>query len=98
MVCLIGRITETFDIEGRGVVAVTDTPYAQLPAELAVRVGDPIELRPDKGSTVRTRLAGIEHCDPWTPTQCFGFLLPPELGKADVPIGAEVWASAVDAR
>ena len=61
----IGRVTETFDIEGRGVVVVTDTQQAQLPRDIPLKIGDPIELRSEGTVVLRTEVAGIEHSDPW---------------------------------
>lgn len=88
---IIGKVDDTFDITNRGVVLVTDTQYAQLPRELKLKVGDRIELRIDGAAVLTTSVAGIEHCDPWTPRQLFGFLLPRDVAKEDVPAGAEVW-------
>lgn len=87
----IGRVLETFELKGRGLVIATDTTYAQLERELKVlRKGAAIEIRSGEIS-LQTTIAGIELCDPWTPEQLFGFLLPREVRKADVPLGAELW-------
>jgi hypothetical protein len=88
---LVGAVSDTFDIRGRGLVVATNKPYERLPRDLKLKIGDPVEFRSD-GRVFRSRVVGIEHCDPWTPKQLFAFLLPREVGKADVPIGAEVWA------
>jgi hypothetical protein len=89
---LVGRVFDTFEIKGRGVVVATDTTYEQLPRDLKLKIGDPIELRVGTEVVLRTRIVGIEHCDPWSPKHTFAFLLPRELSKADVPIGSEVWS------
>ena len=88
---LIGRVCDTLDIKGRGVVLVTDTAYAQLPRDLKLKIGDLIELRVDGAAILQTKVSGLEHCDPWTPQQLFGFLLPHEVSRQDVPVGAKVW-------
>ena len=88
----VGKVHDTFEIKGRGVVVATDTTYDQLPRELRLKIGDPIELRVDGKVILRTKVVGIEHCDPWSPEHTFAFLLPRDLSKADVPIGSEVWS------
>ncbi|HWG42734.1 MAG TPA: hypothetical protein VN688_08105 [Gemmataceae bacterium] len=88
---LVGMVADTFDINGRGVVVATDTTYEQLPRNLKFKIGDPIELRRNDVVLLRTSVAGIEHCSPWTPKQLFGFLLPRDVSKEAVPMGAEVW-------
>jgi hypothetical protein len=89
---LVGKVFDTFEIKGRGVVVATDTTYEQLPRELKLKIGDPIEFRVGKDVVLRTTVVGIEHCDPWSPTHTFAFLLPGDLSKADVPIGSEAWS------
>jgi len=89
---LAGKVVGTFEIKGHGVVVATDTTYEQLPRELKLKIGDPVELRVDGNVILRTKVVGIEHCDPWSPKHTFGFLLPRDLSKADVPIGSEVWS------
>jgi hypothetical protein len=87
----VGRVTNTFELKGRGVVVSTHTTYEELPPDLKLRIGDSVELRSDFG-VLRTKVTGIAHCDPWTPKLPFDFLLPPDVRKEDAPIGAEVWA------
>jgi hypothetical protein len=87
---LLGAVADTFEIRGRGLVVATDTPCERLPRNLKLRIGDPVEFRCG-GRVLRSVVVGIEHCDPWTPKQLFAFLLPHDVVKADVPIGAEVW-------
>ena len=93
---LVGAVADTFKIPGRGLVVATDTPYERLPRDLELRIGDPVEFR-SGGRVFRSYVAGIEHCDPWAPKQLFAFLLPGDVVKADVPIGAEVWTGETDA-
>ena len=92
----VGAVSETFEIKGRGLIVVTDTPHERLPRELRLRIGDPIEVR-SEGRSTRSAVVGIEHCDPRTPKQLFAFMLPRDVAKADVPIGAEVWVVDAEA-
>jgi hypothetical protein len=85
-------VFDTFEIKGRGVVVATDTTYEQLPRELKLKIDDPIELRMAGVVILQTRIVGIEHFSPWSPKHSFAFLLPRDLTKPDVPIGAEVWS------
>jgi hypothetical protein len=87
----IGKVSDTFDITNRGMVILTDTPVAHLPQDLKLKIGDPIELRVGGNPILQTNIAGLEHCDPRTPTQLLGLLLPREVEKKDAPVGAEVW-------
>ena len=93
---LVGAVADTFDIRGRGLVVATDTPYERLPHDLKLRIGDPVEFR-SGGRVFRSLVVGVEHFDPWTPKHLFAFLLPRDVVKADVAIGAEVWAVEADA-
>ena len=93
---LVGTVADTFEIRGRGLVVATDTPYERLPLDLKLKIGDSIEFR-SGGNVFRSLVVGIEHFDPWTPKQLFAFLLPRDVVKADVVIGAEVWAVNADA-
>jgi hypothetical protein len=60
---LIGRVVDTFEIKGRGVVVAIDTTYEQLPPDLKLKIDDPIELRMNGEVVLRTKIAGIEHCE-----------------------------------
>ncbi len=88
----LGRVSETFDITGRGVVVAFGTTYEQLPQDVKLKIGDQVEFRTDGVVVLQSRVAGIEHCSPWTPKSIFAFLLPRTVKKQDVPIGADVWA------
>jgi len=86
------NVADTFDIQGRGMVVVTDKRYEDLPSWLALKVGDDVELRLED-NTVRTKVAGIEFVNPWTPKTPFGFLLPADVQKDQVSIGCEIWVT-----
>jgi hypothetical protein len=88
----IGKVDELFDIRGRGVVVVTDVTNAQLPKDLRLKVGDPVEFRVGGQPALRSITAGIEHCDPWSPQRPFAFVLPADVAKEMVPAGSEVWS------
>ncbi|MEX1040991.1 MAG: hypothetical protein WDZ51_10190 [Pirellulaceae bacterium] len=86
------NVAETFAIQGRGVVVTTDKRFEDLPAWLSLKVGDDIELRSAE-NILRTRVAGIEFIDSWTPKTLFGFLLPVDVSKQHVSIGCEIWVT-----
>ena len=90
----IGRVTELFDLSGRGVVVVLETPISQLPSGLTLRIGDPIEFRDGDTVMLESRVAGIEHCDPSTARTLFAFLLPRGVTQDSVAIGSDVWTVA----
>jgi hypothetical protein len=78
---LLFTITEAFMITGRGVVLM---PGLGENAQY-VKPGSKIRLvRPDK-SEMQTTIQGITFNDQ------HDILLAPEVTKADVPIGTEVW-------
>lgn len=89
---LVGTVADTFEIQGRGLIVATDTPLERLPRDLKLKIGDLIEFR-SASRAFRSRVAGIEHCDPWSPKHSFAFLLPREVAKTDVLIGAEIWVA-----
>jgi len=89
---LVGKVFGTFEIKGRGVVVATETTYERLPRDLKLKIGDPVEFRMGGELVLRTKIVGIEHCDPWSPRNTFGFLLPREVSKADVPVGSKAWS------
>ena len=87
---LIGSVKEKFEIGGLGLVVVLDIFNEQLAENLALRVGDRIELQGDEGNALQTNVAGIEHCDPWTPQRLFAFLLPSTVESKQVQLGMSV--------
>lgn len=84
------NVDELFDIEGRGVVVVTDLTYETVAASL--RIGDRICIKGSSGDSLITSIAGIEHFDPSAPRQRFSFLLPLDVRKEDIPIGSSVFS------
>jgi hypothetical protein len=87
---LIGKVSDTFEIKGRGLIVSTDTTVERLHKDLKLKIGDPIEIRVDGVAVLPSKVAGLEMCDPWTAQRSFGFLLR-DLRKDDVPLGAEIW-------
>lgn len=88
----VGKVLDTFEIKGLGIVVVTNTTYEQLSQELTLTIGYPVELRMNGEVVLQTKIIGIDHGSPWSPMQSLGFLLPGDMNKSDVPIGSEVWS------
>jgi hypothetical protein len=84
-------VKELFELEGRGLVVITNKTYRQLDSRLALKVGDPVEFRQGERNLLRSRIAGIEISTPWSPDREFAFLLPTQIRKDDVPLFAEIW-------
>jgi len=82
-------VESLFTIFGRGVVLV---PGLDGPLPLR-RIGEAIELRRPDGSSIRTSIGGLErHSTPLPPgKRKYPLILPPGLGRDEVPIGTEVW-------
>ena len=87
----IGKVQEAFQFAGVGIDVVLDVTYEQLPENLKLKIGDEIELRSSVGVSVRSRIAGIEHANPWTPRRLFPFKLPSSFDRDQLQLGAEVW-------
>jgi len=88
----IGSVVETFEFSVGRFAIITDLTYERWPEGLKVQIGDSVELRAQGTHVVRTEIMGIEHASPWSPKHPFVFLPSPNVTKADVPIGSEVWA------
>jgi len=54
-------------------------------------VGDQIELRRQNGSSLESKLAGIEHFRGLDGRSSWGLRLPPEVKESDTPVGTEIW-------
>ena len=67
-----------------------------------VRVKDRIQLRSPDGQVRDTYIAGFEHVKGnllyARDVESVGIVLPPEISKADVPPGTEVWIAESDVR
>ena len=84
---LLFRIIDNFWLERIGLVVAVDAKSG----DVCLRAGDLLELRRPDGSRLETEVAAIPHLRPSDPDRLFSFSLPGGLGKADVPIGTEVW-------
>lgn len=84
---MFSRVAETFGITGRGVVVSPGISPDDRSAR--VLIGDPLNLRRPDGSLLWTVVRGM----PMGGDRSKGIpvLLPERIGKADVPIGTEVW-------
>ena len=85
---LLFTVEDTFYIQGRGLV-----PFPGIvPIENErFHIGDSLLLKRPDGTTVMSRIAGIEMMNPPLPNFAVVVLLK-ELTKDDVPIGTEVWS------
>jgi hypothetical protein len=84
---LFAKITDSFSIEGRGLVVTIEF----ISQTLKVRVGDKARLKTPDGRTSETNIRGVEFgCGP-NSRGITAFLLSPETTKADVPQDTEVW-------
>lgn len=84
------NVRETFQITGRGIIVISDLDFESLPSNFKVKIGDPIEVVENSRIILKTSVAGIEHCDPWTSKHPFAILLPLNVLKEDVPLGSEI--------
>ncbi len=84
------KVVDTFQIAGRGLVVATDKTYEAFSGKEPFKVGDAVEVRQDGRTILRTYVAGLELCTPWSPQQPIPILLPPEITKQNIPIGAEL--------
>lgn len=87
MARLLFTVQDHFDIQGRGVVTVPGLGPAER-----LWIGDPLEIRRPDGTSMRTRIAGLEMLSRRPKDQAVPVLFPPELTKDDLPLGAEVWS------
>ena len=81
-------VEATFAVRGRGLVLV---PGIIPEEDERFRVGDRITLRRPDGSSIGTRIGGLELLDP-NPRHDVVIMLK-ESAKEDVPVGTEVWSS-----
>ena len=83
-VCII---EDVFESAGRGCVI---TPGIPKDAKFNIKIGDPISLKLEDGSEIRTTVRGIEIggglSQPGIP-----LLLPADMSKEQIPIGTELW-------
>jgi hypothetical protein len=92
------NVENVFFLESCGVIVCTNKTYETMPQNLAIKIGTPIEFRNSGQVLLSTHIAGIEHCDPWSPKHPFAFLLPSTVKKEDIAIGAEIWITSKSIR
>ena len=92
------NVKDTFFIETRGVIVMTDMPLVLWPRGLVVKIGDAIEFRRDGQTVLSTFISGMEICCPSSPEQTFAFLLPSTISKKDVPLDSEIWIMPKNSR
>jgi hypothetical protein len=85
----VGNVIDLFVVSKRGVIILTDKACHEWPRGLVVKIGQLIELHQSGRCVLKTHIAGI---DAWG-GKPVAFLLPPDVAKQDVPIGAEVWVT-----
>ena len=85
---LLFTVTETFTVEGRGIVLL---PEVRLAAEDEFRAGDTLMLKRPDGVEVTVRIAGRELLKTLGGKCHFVVMLP--KGEEGVPIGTEVWSA-----
>jgi hypothetical protein len=90
---VIGTVFDMLEIKGRGLLITIEATNEQLPRHLKVKSGDPVEIRVNGEVVLRSKIVGFAHLPPPTLTRTFGFLLPGDLTKANVPLGAELWST-----
>ena len=83
---LIFKVNEVATVEGRGVLVIGDWQFAGAqPNETIARSGDAIELRMPSGNVIRSRIDSLDY-----PRR--DILLPPDISKADIERGTEVYS------
>ena len=90
---LLCTVEEVFEIKGRGCVIAPGLSES-TPSHVHIRRRDPISLHRPDGSIVETRIHELEFLDGPNRRTCVPILLPPDITKADIPIGTEVWLSS----
>jgi translation elongation factor EF-Tu-like GTPase len=82
----LGTIEIIFTVQGRGTVIV---PIWH--SDVKIRVGDRIHLRSSDGRIRDTKIAGVEMLKPVSEKCRASFILAPDVQKAEVTEGMEIW-------
>jgi hypothetical protein len=100
---LLGKVEDSFELPAfirqyRSVIM-----FHFLAADGRIRIKDEIQLRTPDGCVMQTYVAAFEHLkysQPAPPVyeRPIGICLPPEITKADVPPGTEVWVRDVETK
>jgi|GEM_PF-1075200 len=88
-------VEHVFEIRHRGLVLV---PGIVPVGEERFKIGDPIVLRKPDGSSIETKIGGLElFTTPPNPRYDFPIMIA-GMTKDDVPIGTEVWSVGTGSR
>ena len=87
---LLFKVESVFEIEGRGCV-IAPGPEASAPPDILIRRRDPISLHRPDGSVIRTHVHEFDFLRGGPRDSRLALVLPPNVSKADVPIGSEAW-------
>ncbi len=82
------HVVALFDLPGRGIVVVTDSPVSQANFDLR---GSDIEFARPDGSRLRAFVRGVDFPNPCRSDSPFAFLVGGGVTRADIEIGAAVW-------
>ena len=85
---LLFTVTETFTIQGRGVVLL---PELKPIEQERFKVGDPLLLKRPDGVEDRVSIAGLELLKPLK-GRCELVVMLSGKEKSEIPIGTEVWS------
>ena len=83
------KVEDVFQIEGRGCVLIPGIPHS-FSKERSVKRGEAIEMRRPDGSTFRSTTWQIEMIST-RQQRDHTVIMIPDVPKADIPIGTEVW-------
>jgi hypothetical protein len=86
---LISKVEAIIRISSRGFFVLPVFPQGGPTNRFFV--GDQIELRRQDGSSLESKLAGIEHFRGLDGHSSWGLRLPPEVKESGTPVGAEIW-------
>jgi hypothetical protein len=86
---LITRVEEIIRISGRGLFVLAAFPKRGPTNRFFVC--DRIELRRQDGSSLESKLAGIEHFKGLDGRSSWGLWFPPGVKVSDTPVGTEIW-------
>ena len=88
----LSTVEDVFQIEGRGCVIPLGLSES-TPSLIYIRNRDPILLQRPEGSNIETFIQALEFLDGPNRRSCVPILLPPNITKADVSIGTDIWLS-----
>ena len=82
------RVKETFTFRPEGLIILSEPGVNSV--RITIKLGDSVELRTPTGTSLRTRVTGIEIACP-NPDRYQSIMVPNEIKPSDVPPGTEVW-------